>query len=148
MANRTLKRRRARVKSPNKRTPLKGRSNKRKSLSHPSDPITGRIPPAIEFAIGEQRGSLATAISLLYCLHSALRREIEDGGKVESEAVDDAADGADLTEISAMLLVQLNAIHNGLDTLALLQVDVNPEWVRLAEAARKLQIDSDEREVS
>jgi hypothetical protein len=141
MAKKNLKHRRAPVKtSAAKRTsPPPSRAASR------SEP---RIPAAVELAIDNQRESLCTAISLLYCLRSALRREIEDGGKIESGAVDDAADGADLTDISAMLLVRLNAVHNGLDSLALRQAGVDPERVMLMEKVRELGIGDDERKAS
>jgi len=76
----------------------KARSVKRtKSSGRRPDRFTAkpRIPAAIEVAIDEQRTSIGTAISLLYCLHSALRREIEDAGRIETEAVEDAAESAD-----------------------------------------------------
>jgi hypothetical protein len=106
-----------------------------------------RIPPAIEIAIDDQRSSVATAISLLYCLHSALRREIEDGGRIENEAVDHAAESADLTDISSMLLVLLDSIHTALDPSELVQAKVDQEMVRLTQMARELGTgDADERE--
>jgi hypothetical protein len=109
-------------------------------------PTKPRIPAAIEVAIDEQRSSIATAISLLYCLHSALRREIEDAGRIETEAVEDAAESADLTEISAMLMVQLNAVHNALDPVELRQANSDPEMVKLIEAVRKMGMGGDAQE--
>jgi hypothetical protein len=105
-----------------------------------------RIPAAIELAIDEQRSSIATAISLLYCLHSALRREIEDAGRIETETVEDAAKSADLTEISAMLMVRLNAIHNALDTVELGHANPDPEMAKLIEAVRTMGIGGDAQE--
>ena len=107
-----------------------------------------RIPVPIELAIAEQRGSLGTAISLLYCLHSALRREIEDGGPEDSEAVEFAAEGAELTHITAALLVQLRNIHIALDSVHLTHANVDPERVKMLETFRKLEIGSDEGEAS
>ena len=126
----------------------KARSVKRtKSSSRRPGPLPAptkpRIPATIEVAIDEQRSSIATAISLLYCLHSALRREIEDAGRIETEAVEDAAESADLTEISAMLMVRLNAIHNALDSVELGQANPDPEMVRLMEAVREMGIGDD-----
>ncbi len=141
MAKKNLKHRRAPVKTSSaKRTSPP--SSRAASRSEP------RIPAAIELAIDNQRESICTAISLLYCLHSALRREIEDGGKVESEEVSDAADGADLTDISAILLVRLNAVHSGLDSLALRQANPDPEMVGLMEKVREMGIGGDEGEES
>jgi hypothetical protein len=144
MAQKNLKRRRARVKTSS----AKRKSPSRSSAAEPPGEIQPRIPAAIELVIDNQRESICTAISLLYCLHSALRREIEDGGKIESEEVSDAADGADLTDISAMLLVRLNAVHSGLDSLALRQANVDPERVVLIEKVRELEIGDDEQEAS
>jgi hypothetical protein len=107
-----------------------------------------RIPAAIEVAIDAQRTSIGTAISLLYCLHSALRREIEDAGRIESEPVEDAADWADLTEISAMLMVRLNAVHSALDPVQLVRANPDPEMVKLIEAVRGMGTGDDDREGS
>jgi hypothetical protein len=126
----------------------KARSVKRSSPSHrraagrPSSPTEPRIPAAIEVAIDDQRDCLGTAISLLYCLHSALRREIADAGPEESEAIEDATEWANLTDITAMLLVRLHAVHRSLDFVSLGQADVDPERVMLGEAARQLMGDS------
>jgi hypothetical protein len=126
----------------------RARSAKRTTSPRPQVAQTKpRIPPAIEIAIDDQRDSLETAISLLYCLHSALRREIEDTGSVESEAVEDASDQADLTDISAMLLVRLSSVHSALDPTELAQAKVDPEALRISELAREM-FDSDEREAS
>ena len=70
----------------------KRRNSTRAGMARSGNPSTLRpptkalsIPAAIQNAIEEQRGELATAMTLLYCLHSVLRREIDDG------------DGPDLT---------------------------------------------------
>lgn len=126
---------------------VKRSSTRRRAAGPPPAPAKPRIPPAIEIAIDDQRNSIETAISLLYCLHSALRREIEDAGKVESQAVEDASDEADLTDISAMLLVRLDSIHSALDPTELMQAKVDPEALRISELAREM-FDSDEREAS
>ena len=116
--------------------------------TQPTQSQPPRIPAPIELAIEEQRGFLGTAISILYCLHSALRREIEDGGPEDSEAVECAAEGAELTDITAMLLVQLHNIHNALDSVHLMHAKVDPERVAMLETFSKLKIGSDEGEVS
>jgi hypothetical protein len=75
-----------------------------------------RIPAAIEIAIDEQHGALGTAISILYCLHSTtLCYQVAGAGRFESEDVEDAAEWAELTDITSMLLVRLNGIHIALD---------------------------------
>jgi hypothetical protein len=112
----------------------------------PTHKPTVRVPAAIEVAIEAQRDSLETAISLLYCLHSALRREIDDAGKIESDAVEAASKSADLTDLSAMLLVQLDAIDRALDPEELAEADPDPEIVAIAEAARKMRGDSSDEE--
>jgi hypothetical protein len=89
-------------------------------------------------AIDQQRSSLETAISLLYCLHSALRREIDDAGRIESQAVTAASNSADLTHISALLMERLDAIHRGLDSLELEQASPDPEMVKLIETVREI----------
>lgn len=105
------------------------------------------MPAAIELAIEDQRDSMCTAISLLYCLHSALRREVRhDAGRIESETVENASKSADLTEISAMLLVRLHSIQSALDPTEVMEAKVDPEMLRLTEMARKLGSGSNERE--
>ena len=122
------------------------KSKKRSAKRMPASPEP-RIPPAVEIAIDEQRAHIATAISLLYCLHSALRREIEDAGRVESEAVENASESADVTEISAMLLVRLDSIHTALDPSELVKAKVDPDMMRITEMARELGTgDGDKRE--
>jgi hypothetical protein len=127
---------------------VKRPSSHRRAPSRPRAQTNPRIPPAIEFAIEDQRDSLGTAISLLYCLHSALRRGTEDPGPVESKAIEDETRWADLTDVTAMLLVRLNDIHSALDSVSLRHADVDPERVALAEAVRKLQNESNAREAS
>jgi hypothetical protein len=68
-------------------------------------------------------------------------------GPDEGEAVDDAAEWADLADISAMLLVRLNAVHSALDSTELVRAKVESDMVQLTEMAREL-VSSDEREVS
>jgi len=79
------------------------------------------IPSAIQSAIEEQRAELCTAMTFLYCLHSVLRRETDDGGEEESEAVQDAAGWVDMTEMTGMLMARLNAVHLALDSVSLKQ---------------------------
>ena len=130
----------------------KGRSAKRTAglpaVDRQPTAAAERIPAAIEIAIDDQRDSVGAAISLLYCLHSVLQRETSDAGPVESAAVADAAEWADLTHITAMLLVRLRGVHSGLDQVALQEANPDPERVMLREEARKLGIGSNEREAS
>jgi hypothetical protein len=107
-----------------------------------------RISAAIEIAIDEQRDSLGTAISILYCLHSTLRYQDAGASRFEIEALEDAAQWAELTDITAMLLVRLNGIHTALDSTELVKAKVDPEQLEMAEAVRKMGIGSDEREAS
>jgi hypothetical protein len=107
-----------------------------------------RVPAAIEIAIDEQRDSLGTAISILYCLHSTLCYQDAGARRFESEAVEDAAKWGDLTHITAMLLVRLNGIHSALDSMELEQADIDPERLEMAEAVRKMGIGSGKREAS
>jgi hypothetical protein len=58
-------------------------------------------------------------MSVLSCLHTELRRQTEDGGLDESDAVKNATEWADLAEVTTMLLVQLHAIHLSLDCVSL-----------------------------
>jgi hypothetical protein len=107
-----------------------------------------RIPPRIELAIEVQRDAVTTALSLLYCLHASLLREVEPGGRSENAAVEKASDEADLTEITAMLLVRLHGIVDGLDCVNLAQADADPESVALEESVRELMADADEEDES
>jgi hypothetical protein len=116
--------------------------SRRSAAGRPAAETKPRIPAALEIAIDDQRTSLGTAISLLYCLHSALRRETADAGSNEYDPVANASEWADLTEITAMLLVRLYLVHNALDCVTLKEVYVDPKRVELAEAARKLVGDS------
>jgi DNA-binding XRE family transcriptional regulator len=50
-----------------------------------------------------------------------LRREIDDGGEEESDAVEDAAGWVDMTEMIAMLMVRLDAVLLALDSVSLKQ---------------------------
>ena len=112
----------------------------------PTQPTQSQpIPAPIEFDIEELRGFLGTAISIVYCLHSALRREIEEGGPEDSEA---AAEGAKLTHVTTMLLVLLRNIHAALDSVQLKHAKVDPERVAMLETFSKLKIGSDEGEAS
>jgi hypothetical protein len=128
---------------------VKARAGKRKSPSRPPDPNTVRVPDAIDFALDQQRDSLETAISILYCLHATLcYQDAGVGGRVEDGAVEEAAKGADLADITAMLLVLLNGIHIALDSTELEKAHIDPERLEMAEAVRKLGIGNDEREAS
>jgi hypothetical protein len=132
MGSRTQNSTRARKERHAKRSPLRPRAPE-----YLRPPNQLRIPAAIEIAIDDQRSSIAAAISLLYCLHSALRREIEDAGRIESPSVEHAAESADLTDISSMLLVRLDSIHSALDPTELVSAKVDPEMVRLTQMSRQ-----------
>jgi hypothetical protein len=80
-------------------------------------------------------------------LHSTLRHQIDGTRTVESEAVENASKSADLTGISAMLLVRLDSIHAALDPTELEQAKVDPETLRISELAREI-VESDERQAS
>jgi hypothetical protein len=102
------------------------------------DDASDRVPADIEIALHEERGSLITAISILYGLHSILRRE-RDGDESEiSEALEDAAKWSNSVELSGMTLVKLHAVLKKLDAIALGKTNVDPDEVALAEAARQL----------
>ena len=104
----------------------------------PHGGASDRLPTDVEIALHEERGSLMTAISILYGLHSILRRE-RDGDESEvSEAVEDAAKWSDSVELSGMTLVKLHTVLKNLDAIALGRTHVDPEDVALAEAARDL----------
>jgi carbon storage regulator len=97
-----------------------------------------RISPALEIAVEDQRGAIETAISLAYVLHTTLRQQRDGSLTCESAAVSSASKSANLTDISAMLLVRLDLIHIALDPMELVSAEVDHEAVRLREMARKL----------
>jgi len=70
-------------------------------------------------AIEDQRRVLITAITLLHCLHSVLRRESDDAGEFESQAVADAVKCVELPDLTAMLLERLHSVHLALDSVSL-----------------------------
>jgi hypothetical protein len=78
-----------------------------------------KLPSPIRNAIDEQRGQLATAMTLLHCLHCVLRREAHDTGPNESAEFEDAIGWVDLPNVTAMILVRLHAIHLALDSVSL-----------------------------
>jgi hypothetical protein len=80
------------------------------------------IPVQIGNAIEDQRRALVTAITLLHCLHTVLRRQTEDGGEDEPEAVQDALGWVELPDLTAMLLQRLHSVHLALDCVSLKQV--------------------------
>jgi hypothetical protein len=124
------------------------RTTGRPAADRPATLAKPRIPATVEIAIDDQRDSVGTAISLLYCLHAALRCETAYPAAEESEAIADAAEWADLTDITAMLLLRLHGVHCGLDPVALLHANPDPEMVMLMEEAHKQGIKSNEREAS
>lgn len=80
-------------------------------------------------------------------IRSALRREVEDVGTPEREAVESASKSADLTDITAMLLVRLDSIHAALDAAKLVQAKVAAERPRISELTRET-FENDERQAS
>ena len=79
------------------------------------------IPVQVGNAIEDQRRALVTAITLLHCLHTVLRRQTEDGGAEEPEAVQNALGWVELPDLTAMLLEQLHSVHLALDCVSLKQ---------------------------
>jgi hypothetical protein len=75
----------------------------------------------IENAIDYQRRELATAMTLLHCLHCVLRCETDYTSTEESAEFADAAGWVELPNMTAMLLVRLHAIHLALDSVSLRQ---------------------------
>jgi hypothetical protein len=65
--------------------------------------------------------------------------------RFEIEGLADAAQWAELTDITAMLLLRLNSIHIALEPTELEKAKVDPDRVQLTEMAREL-VGSDERE--
>jgi hypothetical protein len=80
------------------------------------------IPIEINNAIEDQRRALVTAITVLHGLHTLLRRQTEDGGEEESEAVKDALGWVELPDLTAMLLQRLHSVHLALDCVSLKQL--------------------------
>lgn len=98
----------------------------------------GRIPPALERAIGEQRDKVGIAITLGYCLHLWCSCETEHKTHEGDEEVEDAIQWADKRRITSMLLVLLHSVHVGLDALSLQKAYVDPKDVLLEKRARKV----------
>jgi hypothetical protein len=99
----------AKHSGPSTRLPIRRR---------PSSAVVA-MPPEFEHAIDDQRRELATAMTLLHCLHCVLRRETDDISSHESEAVEDATEWVELPDVTAMLLVRLHAVHLALDSVSL-----------------------------
>jgi hypothetical protein len=78
-----------------------------------------RMPVTIVNAIEGQRRALVTVITLLHCLHSVLRRQIDDAGEDESDAVEDAVGWVELPDLTAMLLERVHQVHLALDSVSL-----------------------------
>ncbi len=101
----------ARRSQPSPRSPTR-----RRSLPPAAAPL---MALAIQNAIEEQRGELATAMTLLHCLHCVLRRETDYTSSDESTEFEDAAGWVELPNLTAILLVRLHAIHLALDSVSL-----------------------------
>jgi hypothetical protein len=117
------------------------RKTVRKARS-PALPELSVIPPRIDFAIEAQRGALATSMSLLYCLHSTLHREIDHAGPDDTEAVKKASNAVHLTDITGMLMERLDSIVNALDSVNLVQAIVSPERVESGYTRRLMRVGS------
>jgi hypothetical protein len=98
----------------------------KRSVSLPRSPKRRRparkapaLPVEIVNAIDDQRRELATAMTLLHCLHCVLRCEADDTGPGESEAVQNAVGWVELPDVTALLLVRLHAVHLALDSVSL-----------------------------
>jgi hypothetical protein len=102
-----------------KRSHPSPRSPTRRRPSSPAAPPV--MPLEVQKAIEDQRGELATAMTLLHCLHCALRREVDHAGPDESDEVEGAVGWVELPDLTAMLLVRLHAIHLALDSVSLRQ---------------------------
>jgi hypothetical protein len=86
---------------------------------------TPTMPAEIEDVIEEQRRELVTAITLVHCLHSVLRRQKYDNAE-ECPAVELAEHWVELPDMSAMLLARLHSVHLALDSVSLRQAAQAP----------------------
>ena len=121
---------------PRRQTPRPKPTKPRKTGDAPRK-ARERLPADVVIAIHEERGSLIVAISILYGLHSILRRQLEEDDSEVSEAIEDAAEWADSTKLSEMLLVKLQAVLENLDNIASGITNVDPEDLEIAEAVRE-----------
>lgn len=132
------------VKSPSKRRRKQATPNPTRlrpaatveAVRKMRDGDSGRLPAAVEIAIHEERGSLIVAISILYGLHSILRRQLEGDDSEVSDAIEHAAGWADSTKLSEILLVKLHEVIQNLDNIASGITNVDPEELAIAEEAR------------
>ena len=85
------------------------------------------MPVEIQSAIEDQRRELATAMTLLHCLHCVLKRETDYTSPDESAEFEDAAGWVELPDMTAMLLVRLHAIHLALGSASLRQAQQGSE---------------------
>jgi hypothetical protein len=85
------------------------------------------MPVEIQNAIEDQRRELATAMTVLHCLHCVLRREADYTSPDESAEFEDAVGWVELPDMTAMLLVRLHAIHLALDSASLRQAQQGSE---------------------
>jgi hypothetical protein len=110
---------------------------------HPPKPT---ISTAVDVAIEDQRGNLAAAITLVYCLHATLQCEAEEGGPDEEQAVKTASEWAELSTITRMLLVRLHSIHAALDSVSLIRARDLADQAVLIAPAQELPTNVDDRE--
>lgn len=112
-----------------------GRPARRKPPSGVGTGAVVTLREVVEQAIQEERGSLITAIAVLYALHNVLRRDMKGDHSDDDEAVEDAAKWADPTVLTSMLLVRLHRVVNNLERVGDRNGDVELEEVALTENA-------------
>ena len=109
-----------------------GRERRDKALLGP------HIPEAVEAAIHEERATLITSITLLFSLHSILRRQLEGLDEI-NEPVESAEKWVNVTELTTMLLGKLSTVLRNLDAIALGRTpDVDPEDVEMTESVAEM----------
>lgn len=120
-----------------RRQPPRPKPTKLRKVDDAPHEARERLPADVEIAIHEERGSLIVAISILYGLHSILRRQLEEDDSEVSDAIEDAAEWADSTKLSEMLLVKLHEVMENLDNIASGVTNVDPEDVAIVETVRE-----------
>jgi hypothetical protein len=84
------------------------------------------IPIKIENVIECQRNKLVAVITLLHCLHSVLRRQLESTYATESFAVQAAIDIAKLPVVTEFLMENVRSVHDALDSASLRRALAGP----------------------
>ena len=77
------------------------------------------MPVKIKNVIECQRNKLVSVVTLLHCLHSALRRQLDNTGRMESVAVLAASEIAEFPMVTGMLLEEIRSVHDALDSTSL-----------------------------